>query len=283
MIELPSDLPVFVKNLTYGDPGVGKSEFVGTYVDYMLQKKLEMKPVKVWMFDPFGKDKPYLRRGNPSGYADLGDSTPARLVYGPDGQTLFEIEYFFDLNPAGLGKAGSPLSAYERFQASLRETDWSQFSAVCLDSLTGFRNAVLHVNQFKVNAVSKGGAQQDARQWYGAATRAIETDVMSTLAWAPCHTFVLAHVNAEHDEMAQGGWIYGIMAPGKLSTAIASVFSEVYWMYVQYGEKKQGNQRDPRYLLTQHNGRFIAQTHIDAPQICTPTWEAVTQNIRTGR
>lgn len=285
MLTLPTDMPFFIKNITYGDPGIGKSEFVATYVDWLLKQGGEIKPVKVWMFDPLGKDQPYLKRGKPSAFVDLGDGTPARLVCAPTGEVLFELEYYFDMTPQDLGNRNAPLSAYERFQQSLRETDWSRYSAVCLDSLTGYRNAVLRVNQFKLNTTSKGGGQAHGMQWYAAASLSMQNDVMSTLAWAPCHTFVLAHVDTKKDD-ARGFFVYAIAAPGQLSSGIASVFSEVYYMHSIPEQNQKGERKNKRVLLTESGmdgsgkGEYIAQTHIEAPNFCEPTWEVVTENVR---
>jgi hypothetical protein len=282
LIHLPSDLPYYVNTLIYGDPGVGKSEYVATYIDYLLKYQFEIKPMKVWLFDPVGKDMRYLRRGQASQFLDLQDGgTVARVVTGKEQQPLFEIEYFFDMIPQDLGRQGAPLSAYERFQQSLRVTDWSMYSAVCLDSLTGFRNAVLRVQQFKINRESGSGKQQHGMQWYGAAGLAIQNDVMATLACAPIHTFVTAHVDAKKDD-ARGFYMYAVAAPGQLSSGIASAFSEVYYLQVVTGEK--GVRK--RLLQTEQGmdatgkGEYIALSELQAPNFCEPSWEAVTSQVR---
>ena len=281
MLTLPIDLPFYVNTLIYGDPGVGKSEYVATYIDYLLKYQLEIKPMKVWMFDPPGKDMPYLKRGKPTPFVDLGDGTVARLVMGKESQPLFELEYYFDMHPQLLGVPNAPLSSYERFQESLRSTDWSAYSAVCLDSLTGFRDAVLRVQQFKLNKESNSGKQQHGMQWYAAAGLAIQNDVMSTLAYAPTHTFITAHVDVKKDD-ARGFFVYAIAAPGQLSSGIARVFSEVYYMHVLTGEK--GVRR--RVLQTEGGmdgtakGEYIALSEIGAPNMCEPRWEVVTSHVR---
>ncbi len=237
--------------------------------------------MKVWMFDAPGKDMRYLRRGKASSFMDLGDGTIARVVSGEDGQPLFEIEYYYDMIPQELGRHGAPLSAYERFQASLREIDWGKYSAVCLDSLTGFRDAVLKVQQFKLNKESGSGKAAHGMQWYGAAGLAIQNDVMSTIAFAPCHAFVPAHVDTKKDD-ARGFLIYAVCAPGQLSSGVARAFSEVYYMHVIPGDR--GSKR--RVLQTENGldgtgkGEYIALSEMEAPNFCEPTWEAVTRNFR---
>ncbi len=278
---LPVDFPYYVNVLCYGDPGVGKSEFVATYIDYLVKEQLKIRPMKVWMFDAPGKDMRYLRRGKVSSFIDLGDGTIARVVSNQEGQPLFEIEYYYDMIPQELGKPGAPLSAYERFVQSLREIDWSKYSAVCLDSLTGFRDAVLKVQQFKINRESGSGKAAHGMQWYAAAGLAIHNDVMSTIAFAPCHSFVPAHVDTKKDD-ARGFLIYAVAAPGQLSSGIARAFSEVYYMHVIAGEK--GAKR--RVLQTESGmdgtgkGEYIALSEMEAPNLCEPTWEAVTRQFR---
>lgn len=285
MIQLPIDLPFFVNTLIYGDPGVGKSEYAATYIDYLLKYQLEIKPMKVWMFDALGKDMPYLKRGESiSPFIDLGDGTPARVVYGKEGVVLFEIEYYYDMMPQDLGNPGVLLSAYERFQQSLRGTEWGNYGAVCLDSLTGFRDAVLRVQQFKLNRESSSGKQQHGMQWYAAAGAAIRNDVMSTIAYAPVHSFIPAHVDTKKDD-ARGHLVYAILAPGELSSGIGRNFSEVYYLHVVSGEK--GVRR--RVLQTEGGmdstgkGEYIAMSEIGAPNFCEASWECVTRGIRNGR
>ncbi len=280
---LPLDMPYFVKNIIYGDPGVGKSRYVASYMEYLLKYKgvEDRKPMKIWMFDTLGKDAAYCRLGHVSDFIDVGDGTPARLVTSKEGDVLFELEYFYDIMPQDLGKHGAPLSAYERFQESLRQTDWSKYSAVCLDSLSGYRDAVIRVNQFKLNAVSKKGEVQNGMQWHGAAGLAIQNDVMSTLAWCGCHTFIIAHVDAKKDD-ARGFFVYAILAPGQLSNGIGRAFTEVYYMHVVTGQKGERI----RVLQTEGGmdgtgkGEYIALTSMEAPNFCAPTWEEVTRKVR---
>ena len=285
MIELPSDLPYYCNTLIYGDPGVGKSEYAATYMDYLLKYQLPLKPMKVWLFDPVGKDMPYLKRGKPSAFLDLGDGTIARFVLGKDDIPLFEIEYYFDMDPQALGNKGALPSAYERFQQSLRETEWSKYSAVCLDSLSGFRDAVLRFEQFKNNRTSNSGAPAHGMQWYAAAGLAIQNNVMSTIAYAPVHSFVPAHVDMKKDDL-HGFFVYGVAAPGQLSRTMARAFSEVYYMQVRMSERGARQ----RVLQTEtgpgvggdQKGDYIALSELGAPNFCTPTWEAVTQQMRNG-
>lgn len=282
-IELPADLPYFVNTLIYGDPGCGKSEYSATYIDYLLKYQLPLKPMKVWLFDPVGKDMPYLKRGKPTDFLDLGDGTIARFVLGKDDQPLFEIEYYFDIHPGSLGDHGAPEAAYTRFLSRIREMEWSAYSAVCLDSLTGFRDSVLRFEQFKNNKESASGKQAHGMQWYAAAGLAIQNTVMSTIAYAPVHSFVPAHVDSKKDD-ARGFFIYAVAAPGQLSSGIARAFSEVYYLHVRTGEKgvRQRVLQTESGMDSTNKGEYIALSELGAPNFCTPSWEVVTQNIRQG-
>jgi hypothetical protein len=143
---------------------------------------------------------------------------------------------------------------------------------------------VLRLHQFKVNAHTKSGATMDARQWYAAAGLAIQTDIMSTIAYAPVHSFIPAHVDVRQDQQ-NATMIWGVAAPGQLSNSIARAFSEVYFMHVIPGEK--GAKR--RVLQTESGldglgrGPFIALSEMQVPNFCEPSWEKVTAGMRNGK
>lgn len=253
--------------LIYSDPGAGKSCFAATMP----------KPLKVFMFDPFGKDVPYLAQGDAGPLHKLDDGTYLRYVTqaGIPDKLVVELEYFFDLSPALLGERGQPLSAYERFQASLLDhvaRGWEGYESIVLDSLTNFTASVVRVNQYKLNPTSRSGAQAHGIQWYGAASLAVQNDVCATLAWCPRHVAVLCHVNNQKQD-ARGYNVYAVEAPGQLARSIAKDWPEQYFLCTTRNAKGHVQ----RGFQTENDGVYMAQTHLDVPSGVAPEWRALWQ------
>ena len=257
------------KGVIYGNSGTKKSFFAASMP----------KPMKVFCFDPFGKEAPYLAQGIPGGLQNMPDGGIFQFVYASEedkkaGTPLIEIEYFADMLPQLLATQKNP-SAYERFEISLAEhvnQGWAGFESIVLDSYSFYEESILRLNQYKLNPTAKSGAVQDGKQWYGAARRASACDVVSTLAWAPRHVCVIAHVDRSrvdlHDKQA-----LGIDAAGQGSGAIPRAFAECYYAY---REKNTTGKAQVR-LMTDGDGTYIGHSHIQAPNPCEPTWNAIWQ------
>ena len=250
-----------IHTLLYGDPGIGKSMAAATWP----------KPMLVFCFDPIGKDQPYLEQGEPQGVFLGEDGTPWQHVVHPTNpeEILITLGYFFDLNPTR-AEFRQQISAYERFQEYLVYTKYEDYATIVLDSLSGFRDAVVRLNQFKLNPSSKSGQQAHGLQWYGAAAQAIRNEVMATLCYVMTNVVVVAHVSKQKDDM-RGYYVYGFGAPGQLSTDLAQTFSEVYYVYTKRG----GDGRHQVFFQTEASEEYLAQTHIHAPNPCAPTYEAL--------
>src|SRR5437773_5877872 len=135
---------VLFKCLLYGNPRVWKSHF-GAQLP---------KPMKLFCFDPIGKEWAYLQQGEPQGLEYMDDGGIFQFVRDPQTQeTLIEIEYFWDKSPKGIAKQKFPC-AYERFQASLEthtNEHWKGFQSVVVDSYTFLEVAAKRLEQYKLN------------------------------------------------------------------------------------------------------------------------------------
>ena len=76
--------------LIYGDAGAGKSTSAATFP----------KPALVFLFDPLGKDTPYLRRGDVTEEPWAPSLSLIRTVtHRTTGELLFRIEHYLDSDP----------------------------------------------------------------------------------------------------------------------------------------------------------------------------------------
>lgn len=257
------------KGVIYGNSGTRKSFFAASMITTIY--KQTGQPGKVFMFDPFGKENPYLIQGLAGGLQEVEDGGFFQYVFDKEKpkQVMIEIEYFADMMPQTLDKQKN-LSAYERFQISLEDhvnNKWEGYASVVMDSYSFYEESVLRLNQYKLNPTAKSGAIQDGKQWYGAARRASANDVVSTLAWAPRHVCVIAHVDRSRVDL-QDKQAWGIDAAGQGSGAIPRAFAECYFFY---------KEKDQVRVMTDSDGTYIAHSHIQAPNPCAATWEALWQ------
>lgn len=261
--KLPWERDIW-KCLLYGNSGVGKTNFLA---DTILNKG--MHPAKVFMFDLIGNDVPYKKLGTYGPSERMEDGGLFCLVKDKQGNLLVEIEYFFDLRPAQLATQKNPC-ALERFQGSLGahlDEDWKGYKFIILDSYDGYFNAALMAQQHKFNTQSKAGNKANSMQWYGEAKLNTVSDILCSLVWHPTvHVCLVAHVDRSRTTL-QERQVWGINAPGTLSSDIPSMFPEVYYMYT--------NEKGERLLTTENDGQYMAKSHIGASSPCVADWHSL--------
>lgn len=244
------------KCLLYGNPRVWKSYFAAQMP----------KPLKLFCFDPIGKEWAYLQQGTPQEMQTCEDGGMFRSVMDAHGELVVEIEYFWDKFPKRVGTQKFPC-AYERFQASLEDhtnNNWKGFKSVVVDSYTFLEVAAKRLEQHKLNP---GGSEWP---WRNGVRDKVQDDIMSTLAWAPLHVCVIGHVDLRLiDEQAKQKW--GVDAIGGLRGQLPAAFAEVYYMY----ETVTTEGPNQVWLMTESNGQYIAGSVIGAPNPCEPRWEAL--------
>ena len=257
--------------LIYGNPGLGKTIFAAGMP----------KPLKVFMFDPAAKGLAYLQQGAVSPVEWMPDGGGFQFVRSYEtGEVVVELEYFVDRDPTRLASQKLP-SAYERFQASLithMDEHWKGYQSAVLDSYTFCELACSRLVQYKLNPAPGGvqDAKHNQMQWGGQVRGIVQTDIISVFPWIDCHSCILAHVDDKrYDEQERQMW--GIGAVGRLGSILPGAFAEVYLMYRVLNEKAKAWET---WLMTESDGKYIAQTHIQAPNPCEPTWEALWANQR---
>jgi len=239
--------------LGYGLAGTKKSDFFSTFP----------KPMLVHMFDPWGKERPYLRRGRPhpnhktydaARFQDDHGTWVTEVYHRKDDRLLIRIEHYVD-DASDIYKP----DAYDRYHTRTKEREkedgFDEFKTVGWDSLTYFAMARRKWDEFVLNATSKSGKKQDGKQWYGAAARAVEDEICRRATMLRMNTFVTAHINMEKKDAA-GATLFLPAAPGQLATALPAGFAEVYRFYMRGGEYQ---------VQTQPNSQYVACTQIPAP------------------
>lgn len=237
--------------LCYGDSGAGKSTGVSTFP----------KPMLLFSFDPFGKETPYLKRGEPSDATYDNFGTPVRHVLSKKtGQPIIQIEYYLDADP-------TQPEAYQRFlsRMSVLHHEYDKWATVVLDSSTFAEIAARKWHQYKLNPSAK-----DPRQWYGGSTELLEEMLMIRFGSLPMNVVTVCHIDEDKDEL-HGFFVRNPMAPGKLKKKLPSAYGEFYRAYVTTDEKG-----DRVFVWqTRADKLFNAGSQIGAPDPCAPTYQAL--------
>lgn len=238
--------------LIYGDSGGGKTTGAATFP----------KPGLVFMFDPVGKDTPYLKKGDVE-ESKNPDGTRVKTVRSrKDGSLLFRIEYYLDAD------AQKP-QAYSNFLNRLTtlESDITGMGikTVILDSVTFMELMARKLSQYKLNPASR-----EPRQWFGFSTDTLEEILMIRFGSLPINVVVLAHID-DSKVSSHGNNVFSIAAPGRLSRRGPGGFSEVYRAYVAMtpdGKKEH-------LWQTSADSLYTASSQVGAPDPCVPEYEMI--------
>lgn len=220
-------------------------------------------PLLVLMWDPLGKERPYLRRGRPQEPVVDDYGLRTREVWHPKrDRVLIRIEHFLNTNP-------QKPDAYEHFQRRILtledEVAEGRWGTVGLDSVTFFELAARKLHQYRLNRTAK-----DPRQWFAGSTDLLEEFLMIKLGALPCNVVVVAHISEDKDEVA-GTFVRNPLAPGRLQKRLASAYGELWRQHVTLDESGERSYR----LQTQANGTYNAASQIDAPDGCYPSYKSV--------
>jgi hypothetical protein len=243
--------------LLMGQSGVGKDTFAATWPG----------PINVWHLDGIGQDMPYINNkvlGRAKSVSDfleyrLGDAVIQYRDIVMANDKFVRVEYFSSDNPTYPNAA--PILEARMSHFSQEQNSWG--TLVCGSLSSAALESRLN-EQFVLNP-----AYKDPRKWYGAATEFVERLIMMQKSLR-CNVVFICHVNKDKDEVG-GELVYGPDLPGRLSWGAARYFNEVYHLYVMTGE----NGERARCLQTEHDGRYISKTHIDAPNPCYPSYASL--------
>ncbi len=257
--------------LLMGESGAGKDTFAATFPP----------PRLVWHLDGFGQEMPYMANkllatpGNQFGQAQqIGElqnwvisqnmSVPLRDVVDAQGG-FTRIEYYSSDNPKFPNVSETlelRMSMFAKEQANWKTLICGSLSSAALESRL--------MEQWILNPSYK-----DPRKWYGAATEYVERLVSMQKALT-CNVIFICHVNREKDDVG-GEFLFGPDLPGRLSYSAGRYFNEMYRVWIhrnpQTGEAN-------RVVQTDGDGRFQCKTHINAPNPCYPSYEALWANWR---
>lgn len=247
----------------YGESGVGKSTFAATWP----------KPMRVFHFDPYGKDIAYITAcieagGKPGEVYQHGDNFFLDLEF-PDG--LIRIQYFHD------GDMDAP-TAYQRFTEALstfRQHESGQYKTIVLDSVTSMGLAARKREEKVLNPFKRFEKNKDMRQWWAASTDALEEVLCGAFGAFQENVLVLLHV--DKDTSVIGGQVTrGPGAPGRLSSnnVLGAYFQEQYYLMTYRDEA--GNLH--RAMQTSNRDGYQATSLIKAPDPCYPHYESLWVN-----
>lgn len=256
---MPPRPPIHV--LAYGDSGAFKSTFAASFP----------KPMIVFMWDPIGKEMPYLRRGVPGGIKfddDLGVRYQ-EVFSKKTGSLLVRVEYYAD---EGWGKDFDLPTAYSSFLARLSgfSTEYAVWKTAVFDSVTFAELAARKWHQYVLNKTAK-----DPRQWFGGSTDLIEEILLGRFASLPMNVVVCAHVDEDKDEL-HGTHVRSPKMPGqRLRKGASAGYAEFYHLTMH--KDAQGNPMP--VVQTKADNLWNAATQINAPTGCPPDYAALWESF----
>lgn len=201
-------------------PGAGKSHLAASFASVE-------RPMQVFMFDPLGKDLPYLRVGEQ--VVREGDET---LVLNEDGEPIIRITYFHEEEPE------VPV-AWEQFRSFLVEkkhlaavNDRAPMPAAwVLDSASMLELAARGYSRYRLNPNTK-----EPRQHWSFATDCMEQVFLQRFSRLPGAVFVLCHIDSDKDER-DGSYVYNPKLPGRLRDNAALGYTEVWRVHTLRDKK----------------------------------------------
>lgn len=180
-----------------------------------------------------------------------------------DGETIVRLEYFLEHDPAN----ASMWNCYARRVQEIQNGEFNQWSTYVADSLT-YMEMTARMFGKKLNPPPKF----DQRHWFGYSTDQLEQMCCMGLASLPINVVLLCHTGEDKDEL-HGTFVRSLHAPGRLGKfrGLGAGYAEVYRAYV--GADENGNK--VHQLQTHTDNLWAAETQIDAPDPCYPTYEDI--------
>lgn len=257
--------------LLYGFSGSKKSTLAASFPT----------PGFVAMFDAYGMDGPYLRRGDSvkSTQSDFG--IPIKRVF-KKGELLFELHYYHDEDP-------SKPDAWPLFRKEHVDFEHTKWATWIVDGVAEAVDAA-KFEQAKLNpgmAVFRqlGPVTDQLSLHFKTRPKAYECNVVLITQVAqrfvtipslsrdkPERRIDKGQEGAEEDDEGAAVLHRGYVAPGRLGrdAGLASQMSEVYRCYVtrENGKRVWAVQTEPDEI-------YIAKTQIGAPDGCPPDYESL--------
>lgn len=259
-IEHPTPTHPPLHCITYGDPGGGKTTFATTWP----------KPLLVFLFDAYGKDMPYRKWCRANG----GTETPGVDEWGTPlidfvaGDEWIRVLYFNDLSPTA--------ESWPRFDWYVKERHFFThgWQTLVIDSVTFMELCARMHAKHVINPNTR-----EPRQWFGWSTDALEYALLVQLQNFPANLLVLAHIDANKDEVL-GTFVRQLAAPGRLTSRneLAAGYAELYRAHVT---PDPADKTKMLYVLqTERDAQYNCATQIGAPNPSWQQYDALWENWR---
>lgn len=255
--------------LGVGEPGAGKSTMFATFP----ARRKHGKRMVVYGFDPPGKMWPYVAscgedREVKKGVMKVSKTLPpVKFTQVTSEEREIKIYHFSDRDPE------NP-TAWEQFGATFKKTNHENCDTVVVDSLTAADIMARKLYEYKIWPREKGARPtrgKDIPIPAAGATDELEEFLCCRLGSLDANVCVAAHFSDKEIEF-QGGLVRSPHAPGRLKRGMAAFFEEVYCLRVVRLGKSQ---RKVRFLLTESDGEFQANTVHGVPDFTEPTYDAI--------
>jgi hypothetical protein len=257
-----------IQAVVYGDPGIGKSDFVSSIASVE-------RPLCVWVFDANKKAFPYYnprryegRVLQPDVYEDKF-GTQYREVTDAAGKLLVRLEFYHD---ADFEAPESAQRFMERVVKAQREHDKGQFWGYVLDSVTAASMKHRMFDKYIQNAGAK-----DGRQHYAAETDAMERILMQQLPQLSCTAIAVMHVSKADEKIEmEGSKVRAPLVRGRVFDQLATQWPEIYRLYVE----KRDDGTKVRRLQTENDGKWMATSAMGMPDGTKASWAAMVKALK---
>lgn len=249
--------------LLMGESGGGKSSLCATFE----------KPMLVFLFDPPGQERAYLKRGKPSAILKSDHCYYRDVISATTGKLIIRIEYWGEPNPL------KP-TAYPRFvtrttqlEAEIEKLGWK---TVVADTATYFELSARYYSENSINSNNKRGEAH-----YGFSAHACEQHLMTR--WPNllmANSIVCCHIDDQKVDAPDGSGTKIVKLPafpGKLPKRMPAGFGECWRVY--YAGQKAGK---AVHLLQTHRreeNAFECKTAVGVMDGCVPHYDAIWKSI----
>lgn len=257
-----------IRIVLMGVTGTGKDTFAHTLPN----------PKAIHLFDAPDKAIPYMKKHPITGMGkpvEIGEVKNYEFIEGISIDTRM-IQYEGENEWARVfywnSKSIYQPDAYPKFKAYMdgfytRGED-KIYNTFILSSATNFELQARKLDEYVTNSTVK-----DGRQHYGASTKACEELFVGVFPYLPMNVVLMCHIENKQDQV-HGDLLFNPRLPGQLSVNISSNYGEHYRAL-----KIRDVEGNLEYVLnTRGDDRYAGQTHIDAPEVCEPVYDALWTN-----
>ena len=243
--------------IAMGEYGTGKSSLLNTMDD----------PKIVLMFDPFGKEIPYLSNCDEIREGEFQVTNGKDVItlqylegFGAEGELRVRIEFYHNIDPE---KPIAFKALKWRLATLIPEIRAGKWETLILDSLTYCELACRHGFEYDSHKLEK-----DTRRWYAMTTHDMENLLLGQFAGLPCIIGIACHIDEDKDEQS-GKMVRNPKAPGRLRHTLGSGYDVVRTICTPTGGGKA-----PTYSIQTVPGEgYFCSTQKELPSPCAPDFK----------